>query len=122
MQKSKPRILFVDDHEDTRIVILTWLGVLGYEVYGADGAVEALKMAREDRFDLYLLDSRFADATGKELCEKLRELDPGTPIVFYSAETPTRIKEAMDCGAEGFVMKPEFDALPRVIDQALSAA
>lgn len=122
MQKTKPRILFVDDHEDTRVVILTWLGVLGYETFGADGAVEALKLAQQERFDLYLLDSRFADATGKELCEKLREFDPSTPIVFYSGETPQRLKESMECGAQGFVMKPEFDALPRVIEQALSAS
>jgi CheY-like chemotaxis protein len=122
LQQTKPRILFVDNHEDTRIVILTWLSVLGYEASGAEGAAEALKMAQQDRFDLYLLDSRFADVTGKELCEKLRELDPDTPIVFYTAETPPRIKDAMACGAQGFVVKPEFDALPKAIEQALSAA
>ncbi|MDT7542208.1 MAG: hypothetical protein QOE33_2112 [Acidobacteriota bacterium] len=122
MQKTKPRILFVDDHEDTRVVILTWLGVIGYEVRAAEGASEAVKMAREERFDLYLLDSRFADSTGKELCEKLREFDPDTPIIFYSGETPARLKESMECDAQGYVIKPEFDALPRVIEQALSAA
>jgi CheY-like chemotaxis protein len=122
VQKSKPRILFVDDHEDTRVVILTWLSVLGYEVRAAACAVEGLKMARDEQFDLYLLDSRFADGTGKELCEKLREFDSDTPIVFYSGETPQRLKDAMECDAQGYVIKPEFDALPRVIEQALSAA
>jgi CheY-like chemotaxis protein len=122
LQKTKPRILFVDDHEDTRVVILTWLGVIGYEVRGADGASEALKMAREERFDLYLLDSRFADSTGKVLCERLREFDPDTPIIFYSGETPARLKESMECDAQGFVIKPQFEALPKVIEQALNAA
>lgn len=122
MQKPKPRILFVDDHEDTRVVIVTWLSVLGYEVRAADCGSEALRIAREERFDLYLLDSRFADGTGKELCEKLREFDPTTPIIFYSGETPARLKDAMECDAQGYVLKPEFDALPRVIEQALSAA
>ena len=122
MQKSKPRILYVDEHEDTRVVIITWLSVLGYEVRAAAGAREALRMAREERFDLYLLDSRFADATGKELCERLREFDPSTPIIFYSGETPARLEDAMECDAQGYVIKPEFDALPRVIEQALSAA
>jgi CheY-like chemotaxis protein len=122
LQKTKPRILFVDDHEDTRVVIITWLSVLGYEAFAADGASEGLKMARQERYDLYLLDSRFADGTGKELCEQLRELDPDAPIVFYSGETPQRLKESMECGAQGYVMKPEFDALPKVIEQALGAA
>jgi CheY-like chemotaxis protein len=122
LQKTKPRILYVDDHEDTRVVILTWLGVIGYEVRAAEGASEALKMAREERFDLYLLDSRFADVTGKELCERLREFDADTPIIFYSGETPAKLKDAMECDAQGYVIKPEFDALPKVIEQALGAA
>ncbi|MCA1816703.1 MAG: response regulator [Acidobacteria bacterium] len=122
MQKAKPRILYVDNHEDTRVVIITWLSVLGYEVRATDCAGEALRMAREERFDLYLLDSRFADSTGKELCERLREFDPQTPIIFYSGETPARLEDAMECDAQGYVIKPQFDALPKVIEQALSAA
>ncbi|HVG29140.1 MAG TPA: response regulator [Pyrinomonadaceae bacterium] len=122
MRDTKPRILFVDDHEDTRLVIITWLGVLGYEVRAAESGTEGLRMAREERFDLYLLDSRFADGTGKELCEKLREFDPTTPIIFYSGETPQRLKESMECDAQGYVVKPEFDALPKVIEGALNAA
>ncbi|HEX8161566.1 MAG TPA: response regulator [Pyrinomonadaceae bacterium] len=122
MSKTRPRILFVDDHEDTRLVIITWLGVLGYEVRAAESAHEGLRMARDERFDLYLLDSRFADGTGRELCEKLREFDPATPIIFYSGETPQRLKESMECDAQGYVVKPEFDALPQVIESALNAA
>ena len=122
MRETKPRILFVDDHEDTRLVIITWLGVLGYEVRAAESGAEGLRMAREEKFDLYLLDSRFADGTGKELCEKLREFDPDTPIIFYSGETPQRLKDSMECDAQGYVVKPEFDALPKVIEGALNAA
>jgi CheY-like chemotaxis protein len=122
LRDTKPRILFVDDHEDTRLVIITWLGVLGYEVRAAESGAEGLRMAREEKFDLYLLDSRFADGTGRELCEKLREFDPATPIIFYSGETPQRLKESMECDAQGYVVKPEFDALPKVIEGALNAA
>lgn len=122
MPQRKPRILFVDDHEDTRVVIITWLGVMGYEVVATESVAEAMKLARRGEFDLYLLDSRFSDGTGKELCEKIRETDPDTPIVFYSGETPSRLKDAMACDAQGFVVKPEFDALPKVIENALSAA
>ena len=122
MQNTKPRILFVDDHEDTRLVILTWLGVVGYEVVAADGVNEGLKLAKNEKFDLYLLDSKFGDGSGKELCEKIREFDPITPIVFFSGELPTQQVLNLACGAQGYVMKPEFDALPKVIDRALHAA
>ncbi len=122
MQNTKPRILFVDDHEDTRLVILTWLGVVGYEVVAADGVNEGLKLAKNEKFDLYLLDSKFGDGSGKELCEKIREFDRTTPIVFFSGELPTQQVLNLACGAQGYVMKPEFDALPKIIDRALHAA
>jgi CheY-like chemotaxis protein len=118
----KPRILFVDDHEDTRIIVSTLLAMDGYEVTAAESVADGLKKAMSQTFDLYLLDSRFADGSGKELCEKLREFDQITPIVFYTGEHPKRLQEETGCDAQGYVMKPYFDALPKVIDGALKAA
>ena len=117
-----PRILFVDDHEDTRYLITHLLGAQGYEVAAAQSVEEGLQLARAGGFDLYLLDSRFADGTGKELCERLREFDEVTPIVFYSGETPEQLRKALECHAQNFVMKPELDALPLVIASTIEAA
>jgi len=117
-----PRILFVDDHEDTRYLITHLLGGQGYEVEAAESVEEGLQLARARRFDLYLLDSRFADGSGTELCEGIRKFDKTTPIVFYSGDHPSRLKKALDCDAQGFVLKPGLDALPRVVEQALAAA
>jgi DNA-binding response OmpR family regulator len=118
----KSRVLFVEDHEDTRQLVALWLGMAGYEVETADGVAGALELARDKSFDLYLLDSRFADGTGKELCERLREFDEVTPIVFYSGETPEQLRKALECHAQNFVMKPELDALPLVIASTIEAA
>ena len=116
---DSPRILFVDDHEDTRFLISYLLGAWGYEVVAAQTVEEGLQLARSGGFDLYLLDSRFADGSGTELCEGIREFDKETPIVFYSGEHPSRLKKALDCDAQGFVLKPGFDALPRELERAL---
>ena len=116
------RILFVDDHEDTRFLITYLLGSWGYEVSAAATIEEGLSMARAGRFDLYLLDSRFADGSGAELCESIREFDKETPIVFYSGDHPSRLKKALECDAQGFVLKPGLDALPRELERALTAA
>lgn len=118
----KSRVLFVEDHDDTRQLVAMWLGMAGYEVETADSVAGALELARYNRFDLYLLDSRFADGSGKELCERLREFDVVTPIVFYSGETPERLRKMLECEAQGFVMKPELEVLPRVIAGAIEAA
>lgn len=96
-----------------------WLSTSGYEVVTADGLASGLIIARADAFDLYLLDSRFADGSGKELCEKLREFDRRTPVIFYSGESPARQALYMACCAQGFVVKPELDALPQIISDAI---
>lgn len=122
MPKSKPRILFVDDHEDTRYMVILWLGTLGYEVIATHSVSEGIRLARGGGFDLYLLDSRLADGDGKELCEKLREFDSLTPIVFYAGDIFERVLADSDCEPQGFVMKPELDDLPRIISSALNPA
>ena len=116
---DSPRILFVDDHEDTRFLISYLLEAWGYEVVAAQTIEEGLALARGGGFDLYLLDSGFADGSGTELCEGIREFDKETPIVFYSGDHPSRLKKALDCDAQGFVLKPGFDALPRELERAL---
>jgi CheY-like chemotaxis protein len=116
---DSPRILFVDDHEDTRFLISYLLCGWGYEVVAAASVEEGLQLARGGGFDLYLLDSRFADGSGTELCEGIREFDKETPIVFYTGDHPSHLKKVLDCDAQGFVLKPGFDALPRELERAL---
>jgi CheY-like chemotaxis protein len=122
MPKSKPRILFVDDHEDTRLMVTTWLGMLGYEVTATHSVGEGLKLAWSGGFDLYLLDSRLADGDGKDLCEKIRTFDEQTPIVFYAGDIRERVMADSDCEPQGFVMKPEIENLPQIIGNALNVA
>jgi DNA-binding response OmpR family regulator len=116
---NKPRILFVDDHEDTRFLISHLLDMWGYEVVVARCLGEGLRLARTGEFNLYLLDSRFADGSGTQLCESIREFDKVTPIIFYSGDHPSHLKKALECDAQGFVLKPGFDALPRELERAL---
>lgn len=114
------RILFVDDHEDTRYLITYLLHSWGYAVEAARSMEEGLKLARRGDFHLYLLDSRFGDGSGTDLCEGIREFDKTTPIVFYSGDHPSRLKKALECDAQGFVLKPGLDALPRELERALA--
>jgi CheY-like chemotaxis protein len=117
-----PRILFVDDHEDTRYLITYLLDSWGYAVEAARSIEEGLRLARAGGFHLYLLDSRFGDGSGTELCEGIREFDKTTPIVFYSGDHPSRLKKALECDAQGFVLKPGLDALPRELERALATS
>ena len=115
-----PRILSVDDHEDTLQMLQAMLGARGCRVTRASSVFEGLKLAEAEEFDLFLLDFKFPDGTGKELCERIREFDRETPILFFSGSHPALHQEALACGAQGFVMKPDFDALRREVSRALN--
>ena len=121
MKTTSPRILFVDDHEDTRTMIAALLRPAGYEVIAADGVREGLRLAQTFSFDLYLLDSKYADGSGAELCEKIREFDEKTPILFYTGEHPSQLAEHLECHIQGYVMKPGLDILHKEINRALAA-
>ena len=114
-----PRILFVDDHEDTRTMIAAVLGSSGYEVATAGDREDGLRLARAGRFDLILLDYKYRDGTGEELCRLIRRSDRRTPILFFSGVDPKLQREALSCGAQGFVLKPDLDGLRREIGRAL---
>ena len=85
MERTKARILHVDDHQDTRLMMAALLQDSGYGVLTAGSVAEGFELAKEILFDLYILDVRLPDGTGVELCQKLRELHPRTPILYYSA-------------------------------------
>jgi DNA-binding response OmpR family regulator len=84
-QQTKARILHVDDHQDTRLMMAALLQDCGYGVMTAGSVAEGLELAKEINFDLYLLDVRLPDGTGVELCQKLRAMAPRVPILYYSA-------------------------------------
>ena len=85
MERTKARILHVDDHQDTRLMMAALLQDCGYGVLTAGSVAEGFELAKEIDFDLYILDVRLPDGTGVELCQKLRALRPAIPILYYSA-------------------------------------
>jgi OmpR-family two-component system manganese-sensing response regulator len=116
----KPRILFVEDHDDTRLMVRRLLGNQGYWVDTAETLSDGLELARNKDFDLFLLDYRLEDGNGKELCKKIREFNAATPILFFSASHPRIQEDAMECGAQGFILKPDIDSLQSEISRTLS--
>lgn len=78
-----------------------------FEVVPADNGEDALRIAREQQFDAYLIDNRLPELSGLELCRRLREFDSDTPIVFYSGDGDQSHKdEAFLAGAQDYVVKP----------------
>jgi DNA-binding response OmpR family regulator len=103
-RKSK-RILFVEDHEDTWEMVE--LKLQKYKLTFARDFDDGLRLARRGYFDLYILDNWLPNGSGIGLCRLIREFDPHTPILFYSAAAYERdIQEALRSGAQGYLVKP----------------
>jgi len=106
-QKTKARILHVDDHQDTRLMMAALLQDRGYGVLTAGSVGEALELAQDISFDLYILDVRLPDGTGVELCKKLRVMHPGVPIMYYSAYgDAVDVDRALGMCGDAYLKKP----------------
>ena len=76
-----------------------------YDVVTANDYAEGLRFARSQYFDLYVLGNRVLNGTGLDLCRRIREFDPNTPIIFYSRQ-PGDHSEALSAGAQAYFAKP----------------
>lgn len=107
MPVRNPRILYVEDHEDTRELVTLLLGQKSFEVVTGNTLESGLALAMAQRFDLYLLDSWLPDGSGLDLCQRIREFDQTTPILFYSAAAYASDHAlALECGAQAYLIKP----------------
>lgn len=124
MNSSAGHILFVDDDAEMRDLVTLVLVLSNYKVVAAESYDDALLLARADRFNLYLIDSWMSGGSGIELCQKLREFDPQTPILFYSGAAFEHDKQqAFAAGAQGYLVKPTANnVLIREVSRIILAA
>jgi len=121
MKEVQCHILFVEDNLDTQEIVSMFLQIEGYQVTSAHTAAEALRLASTQAFNLYLLDNRLPDESGITLCRQLRERDPYTPILFYSAKAyETDKQQALAAGAQGYLVKDDpggiLDGIQRMLN------
>src|SRR5262249_912049 len=118
--RQKKRILFVEDHEDTwEIVELT---LAECKLTFARKFDDGLRLARQGYFDLYLLDNWLPGGSGIGLCRAIRQFDPHTPILFYSAAAYEHdIQGALRSGAQRYLVKAgKADDLERMVAKLTS--
>jgi len=120
--RDRKSILFVEDHEETWEMMAFLLR--GYKIAFARNCGEARRLAQRGYFDLYILDNWLPDGTGIELCHCIREFDPYTPILFYSATGhESEIEEVLRTCAQVYLVKPTgiYD-LPQAVARLTSVA
>jgi putative two-component system response regulator len=108
-ETASGRVLVVDDNELNRKLIRGLLAPLKYEVTTADSGEAALKLAREIKFDLVLLDIMMPGMDGYEVCRRLKGSDRTrvVPVILVTAYNDMEAKiKGIESGADDFITKP----------------
>jgi DNA-binding NarL/FixJ family response regulator len=102
------RVLCVDDHPIVREGLISIVALQpDMEIVGAaESGADALRLFRETRPDVTLIDLRLGDTTGFDLIRKILALSPtARTIVLTSFEGDADIERALAAGAKGYVVK-----------------
>lgn len=100
------KVLMVDDDAKTVELVRLYLDRHGYRVLTAYDGAEALRVARESRPDIIILDLMLPDIDGLEVCRRLRR-ESDVPIIMLTARTTDSDKLiGLDLGADDYVTKP----------------
>jgi CheY-like chemotaxis protein len=103
-------ILIVDDHDDTRYILVRLLKATGYDAIGVSDGNQALTFLQTHKPTLIILDCHMPCLDGFGVLRAVRahaEL-AHTPVLMFSAD-PEAKHHAMRHGANGFIIKGSLD-------------
>jgi two-component system chemotaxis sensor kinase CheA len=105
-------ILVIDDSMTTRMLEQSILESAGYDVDTASSAEDGLVSARRKRYALFLVDVEMPGMDGFTFIETVRadpDLRSIPAILVTSLSEPAHRQRGLDVGAQGYVVKSEFD-------------
>lgn len=112
-------ILIVDDFDDTRLLLRTWLQKKGFRVVEAENGNRAISEAESARPDLIIMDVEMPELDGLAATRRIRELEnlKDVPIVAVSAYGADQYRDhALEAGCDEYVSTPfEPEELERLI-------
>ena len=113
-------ILVVEDHADTRAVLLKLLLRCGHDVAGAEDVHTAIALLENLRFDVLVSDIGLPDGNGFELVQEAKKLQPLRQAVALTAWSAAEDRErGRQAGFDHYLTKPlDFQKLRTVLEAA----
>jgi DNA-binding NtrC family response regulator len=112
-------VLVVDDEENARKNISTYLNASGYEAMEADSIKSAKIQLNEHDIDMVILDVDLKDGKGTDLLVELNSLPVRIPVIMITGYGDIEMAvDAMKNGAHDFITKPiDFDNLTASLER-----
>jgi len=107
--QSLPKILLVEDFDDTRLMMKLWLEKRGYCVIEAETGEEAITLAQTEAPDLIIMDVIMPGMNGLDATHEIRQYQAlqQTPIVAVSAYGADEYRGlALEAGCNEYVSTP----------------
>ena len=119
--RSKGRVLIVDDEQTALKVLSAILEVEGYLVFQATGVDPAIKVLDEEDIDTVITDIKMPGKTGLDLFQHVKLQHPDIPVIFLTAYgTVEAAVNAMSSGTfHYFVKPPDYQVLKEVLANAV---
>jgi DNA-binding response OmpR family regulator len=105
----RPRALVVEDEAPIRELLRVHLDTAGYDVHESGNGAHALRLLREERFDLVVLDVMLPGLDGVSVCRALRASGPNSDssvlmVTARDGESDTIV--GLESGADDYLAKP----------------
>ena len=104
---QRKTLLIVDDDQDLRGAIAEQLLAVQFDTLEAANAGDGVRMAKEAKPDLILLDVDLPDMDGREACRRMRDGGVTTPVIMLTAASGDEdTVQGLDSGAQAYITKP----------------
>jgi len=101
------QILIVDDNPHMSSLLSDILDFFDYKAVGARDGEEALKILREESFDMVITDLKMPKMGGMDLLHTIKDKLPNLPVVVITGfGTDSSRSDAFAAQADGFLAKP----------------
>ncbi|MEH7886697.1 response regulator transcription factor [Bacillus sp. JJ1609] len=101
------KVLVVEDELPIRRLICFNLSRSNFDVVEAGDGASALRLVKEEKPSIMILDLMLPDMDGFDICTKLREKHPQLPIIILSARGQDMDKiMGLELGADDYIVKP----------------
>ncbi|MGO8945580.1 MAG: response regulator [Syntrophobacteraceae bacterium] len=106
-QSKGTKILLVDDEEGYVSVLAKRLSKRNFQVKTALSGSEAIRILRNESFDLAVLDLKMEDMDGIEVLKVFKATEPQMPVIILTGHgSETAAREGMEYGAFDYLVKP----------------